>query len=147
MQKILKRLIFPALAGALLIGCETTGTGVGLTTGKGVDPEAPIVPLIDVAERKAELAAVPANQRGRWCKKTWPTPNLERRATITGPIEYQQSNAQHAGNALFGLVEAYYAGRDRAAKDIRAALAKARKSTLSRFWLAIRHGNFAITTG
>ena len=116
MQGVLKRLAFPILSGAFLAGC--------MAAGDGVDPNAPIVPLIDVAERKAELAAVPANERGRWCKRTWPTPNLERRATISGPIEFQRSNAQAAGNALFGLVEAYYTGRDHAGKDIRDALDK-----------------------
>ncbi|MCY4579834.1 MAG: hypothetical protein OXD31_12415 [Chloroflexi bacterium] len=118
MRKIVGRLVLPILVGALLAGCVTTGGDMG----KGVDPEAAIAPLIDVAARKMELAAVPANERGRWCKEAWPTPNMERRATTSGPIEFQASNAQRAGNALFGLVEAYYAGRRRAAKDIRDAL-------------------------
>ena len=104
MHTNLTRLVFPLLLGALLAGCAATG--------EGVNPEAPIVPLIDVAERRAELAAVPANERGRWCWISRAEPLLERRATITGPIEYQNSNAQRAGNALFGLVETYYAGEE-----------------------------------
>ena len=92
-----------------------------MTTGKGVDPEAPIVPLIDVAERKAELATVPANERGRWCRQSRAEPIFERRATTTGPIEFQVSNAQRAGNALFGLVENYYRGED-VSRKIRDAL-------------------------
>lgn len=97
MQIIPKRLVFPLLAGALLAGC--------MATGEGVDPEAPIVPLIDAAERRAALAALPAHERGRWCRISFAAPLFERKATITGPIEYQISNAQSAGNALFGLVE------------------------------------------
>ena len=104
MRRIFTRLAFAVLAGALLAGC--------VTTGEGVNPEAPIEPLIDVAERRAEIAALPANERRRWCWISRAEPLLERRATITGPIEYQNSNAQRAGNALFDLVETYYAGEE-----------------------------------
>ena len=116
MQIIPKRLMFPLLAGALLAGC--------VTTGEGVNPEATVVPLIDVAERRAELAAIPANERSRWCKQSLKRTSIERKATISGPIEYQRSNAQTAGNGLFALVEAHYAGNRRAAEIIRDKLAE-----------------------
>ena len=116
MQRILMRLIYPFLAGVLLAGC--------VTTGEGVDTKATIVPLIDVAERRAELAAIPANERSRWCQRTLKKTSIERKATISGPIEYQDSNAQRAGNALFALVEAYYTGNRRAAELIRDMLAE-----------------------
>ena len=116
MHIIPKRLVFPLLAGALLAGC--------VTTGEGVDTKATIVPLIDVAERRAELATIPANERSRWCQRTLKKTSIERKATISGPIEYQDSNAQIAGNALFALVEAYYAGNRRAAELIRDMLAE-----------------------
>ena len=124
MHRNLPRLVLVLLAGVLLVGCATTGGGLGLDAGKGMDPEAAIVPLIDVAERKSALAKVQADKRVRWCVQSWPHPNFTREATISGPIEYQRSNAQTAGNSLFGLVEAYYTGRRRAAQDIRGALEK-----------------------
>ena len=124
MHKILTRLAFPLLAGAMLAGCMATGDGLGPSAGKGVNPEAPIVPLIEVAERRAEIAALPAHERGRWCLISFAEPSFERTATITGPIEYQNSNAQSAGNALFGLVESYYAGLD-TSRNIRNALEEA----------------------
>ena len=124
MQGILKRLAFPILSGAFLAGC--------MAAGEGVDPNAPIVPLIDVAERKAELAALPAREQSRWCLQSWMPPVLDRRATITGAMFRQKSNAQEAGDAIFGLVESYYTGRRRAAEDIRDTLEEgARKSAFS----------------
>ena len=116
MQIIPKRLMFLLLAGALLAGC--------VTTGEGVNPEPTVVPLIDVAERRAELAAIPANERSRWCKQSLKRTSIERKATISGRIEYQQSNAQTAGNGLFALVEAYYSGNRRVAEIIRDKLAE-----------------------
>lgn len=122
MRRILMRLVFPLLAGAFLAGC--------VTTGGGVNPEARIVPLIDVPERKAELAALAQPERAKFCHAWWESPmgtvgalpELDRRAVITGAIEYQQSNAQHAGNILFGMVEAYYGGNPRALPEIRKTL-------------------------
>ena len=124
MHKALKRLAFPILASAVLAGCMATGDGLGPGAGKGVNPEAPIVPLIDVAERRAELATIPAEERDRWCHQSLKRTSIERQARISGPIEYQTSNAQRAGNALFALVEAYYWGNDRAAELIREKLAE-----------------------
>ena len=124
MSKVVQRLAFPIVAGVLLVGCATAGNDAGPVSGRGVDPEAPIVPLIDVAERRAEIAALPAHERGRWCLISFAEPSFERTATITGPIEYQNSNAQSAGNALFGLVESYYAGLD-TSRNIRNALEEA----------------------
>ena len=124
MHKALTRLAFPILAGAVLVGCMATGDDLGPGAGKGVDPDAPIVPLIDVAERRAELAALSNLERRQWCLPTLKAVTIERKARISGPIEYQDSNAQRAGNALFALVEAYYAGNSRAAELIREMLAE-----------------------
>ena len=124
MQKVLMRLTFPFLAVALIAGCVTTDGNLGPGAGAGVDPEARIVPLIDVAERRAELAALSNLERRQWCQATLKTVAIERQATITGPTEYQDSNAQRAGNALFALVEAYYAGSSHAAELLRDALAE-----------------------
>ena len=117
MRRILTRLVFPLLAGGLLAGCVTTGGDLGPGAGEGVDPEAPIVPLIDVAERRTELAALSNLERRQWCLPALKATTIERKARITGPIEYQDSNAQRAGNALFALVEAYYAGNNPALPD------------------------------
>ena len=119
MLRILERLVVPTCFGALVAGC--------MAAGEGVDPNAPIVPLIDVAERKAEIAALPVHERGRWCRISFAEPRFERTATITGPIEYQNSNAQSAGNALFALVESYYAGLD-TRRNIRDALEEAARN-------------------
>lgn len=125
MRRILTRPVFPLLAGALLAGCVTTGSDLGPGTGDGVDPEATIVPLIDVAQRKADVAAIPSSEREwHWCRDSWPVPApaLDREATITGPNFKQESNAQHAGNALFALIESYFSGTVAAAEDIRDTL-------------------------
>ena len=118
MQKILWRLAFPFLACALLAGC--------MATGEGVDPEAPIVPLVDVAKRKAELAALQPLERLEWCFVTGTNvgrlPTLKREARISGPLLYQQSNAQKAGNTLLDHIESYYFGGDFALSDIRETL-------------------------
>ena len=111
MQDYLKWLVLPLFAVALLAGC--------MATGEGVDPEAPILPLVDVAQRKAELSALPPDIREQWCRRSYASALLQRRATTTGPIMYQRSNAQHAGDVLLRNVEGYYAGSDRAAKTIR----------------------------
>ena len=112
------------LSGAMLAACVATGGDGPTTTGERVVPETPIEPLIDVAERKTELASVPSSQRGRWCRMSLAEPNLTLRATITGSIEYQDSNVQRAGNALFGLIETYYGGFEfaNAAEKIRDTL-------------------------
>ncbi|MDE0390357.1 MAG: hypothetical protein OXI75_16785 [Rhodospirillales bacterium] len=128
MATLIGRMSALFLSGALIAmcaACETTG-GSDLTTGKDVVPEGPIKPLIDVAERKAELEAIPSNQRGNWCRLSMAEPSLTRRAVIKGPIEYQDSNVQRAGNALFGMIETYYGGFGfaNAAEKLRDALAE-----------------------
>ena len=89
-------------------------------------PDETVEPFIDVAARKAELATIPSNERGNWCRLSLGEPNLDRRATITGTIEYQDSNAQRAGNAIFGLIETYYGDFEfaNATEKLRDALAE-----------------------
>lgn len=120
----MKRFAFPLFALALLAGCATTGSGPAPEVGRSVDPEAAIVPLVDVAKRKAELARLPPDERGRWCRSSVGRAFLARKATIKGRLTRQRSTAQSAGNALFTDIEAYYAGRSDAAKAIRDTLVK-----------------------
>lgn len=120
----MKRFAFPLFALTLLAGCATTGGGPAPEVGKSVDPEAAIVPLVDVAKRKAELAQLPPDERGCWCRSSVGRAFLARRATIKGQLTRQRSTAQSAGNALFTDIEAYYAGTTDAAKAIRDTLMK-----------------------
>ena len=112
------------LLGALLAGCTAAGIAPVSGIGKGANPAASIVPLIDVAQRKAALATIPPDERRRWCRTSEGPVFLTRRAKIRGRLTQQRSNATAAGNALFALVESYYAGREGAARDIRNALTK-----------------------
>lgn len=93
---------------------------------QGPEPvqSAAAAPVVDVAARRAALATIPVSERGRWCKGSLVRAGLSRSATIRGPIRRQDSNAQNAGNALFGNIAAYYAGNDRAARVIRDTLAE-----------------------
>ena len=119
-----KRLIFLFFAGLLLAGCTATDSGPILGIGKTVDHAAPTLPLIDVAQRRAELATIPKAERHRWCQSSVERVYLARRAKIRGQIPNLRSNAQAAANALFANVEAYYAGESGAAREIRNALVK-----------------------
>ena len=119
-----KRLTFLFLAGFMLAGCTAASISPNSGFEKRVDHAAPIVPLIDVAQRTAELATIPENERHRWCQSSVERVYLTRKARIRGRITHQRSNAQSAGNALFANVEAYYAGKSDAARAIRNALVK-----------------------
>ena len=119
-----KRLTFLFLAGFMLAGCTAASISPNSGVEKRVDHAATIVPLIDVAQRTAELATIPENERHRWCQSSVERVYLTRKARIRGRITHQRSNAQSAGNALFANVEAYYAGKSDAAREIRNALVK-----------------------
>ena len=124
MQEFPKGLTVLFLLGALLAGCTAAGVAPVSGVGKGANPAASIVPLIDVAQRKAALATIPPDERRRWCRTSEGPVFLTRRAKIRGRLTQQRSNATAAGNALFAHVESYYAGREGAARDIRNALTK-----------------------
>ena len=108
----------------MLAGCTAASISPNSGVEKRVDHAATIVPLIDVAQRTAELATIPENERHRWCQSSVERVYLTRKARIRGRITHQRSNAQSAGNALFANVEAYYAGKNDAAREIRNALVK-----------------------
>lgn len=117
-----------SLAVLLLAGCGPAGTGPGKAApaalaAKGVDRAAPITPVVDPGARKAALAALPETQRSRFCREflIYAAPFSEE-ATISGPLRRQRSNAQAAGNALFRIIEAWYAGHPRAGEYVRDAL-------------------------
>ena len=115
LRDMMKRLAFPLFAGALLAGCATAG--------EGIDPKAPIVALVDVAERKVELAAIDLRKRRSWCARVYGGQAvLARDATISGPAFFQKSNAQAAGDLLFFKIESYYAGSRSVAEQIRDTL-------------------------
>lgn len=82
--------------------------------------------LLDVRERKNAVSALPNSERSRYCHSggMYYTPNFSETATITGPIQRQQSNVQQAGDRLYNMVESYYAGAD-VARSIRDALSEA----------------------
>ena len=119
-----KRLTFLFLAGFMLAGCTAASISPNSGVEKRVDHAATIVPLIDVAQRIAELATIPENERHRWCQSSVERVYLTRKARIRGRITHQRSNAQSAGNAFFANVEAYYAGKSDATREIRNALVK-----------------------
>ena len=119
-----KRLTFLFLAGFMLAGCTAASISPNSGVEKRVDHAATIVPLIDVAQRTAELATIPENERHRWCQSSVERVYLTRKARFRGRITHQRSNAQSAGNAFFANVEAYYAGKSDAAREIRNALVK-----------------------
>ena len=123
-QTLSNRLTLLFLAGFLLAGCTAANIGPSSGIGKGVEHAAPIVPLIDVAQRTAKLATIPENERHLWCQSSVGRAFLARKARIRGRITHQRSNGQTAGNALFTDVEAYYAGRRGAANNIRDTLVK-----------------------
>ena len=102
------------LPAVLLAGC--------VTAGKGMEPAAPITPVIDPGARKAALARLPATERRRYCLGMVRHAALSAEAWITGPIRRQQSNAQSAGNAILETVEGWYAGHPRASEYIRNTL-------------------------
>ena len=95
-----------------------------LLTGLGLVRAAAAAPVVDVAARKAALAQIPETEREAWCHTSLRRAQLNRKATITGPVRRQVSNAQAAGNALFANIANYYHGRKGAAEQIREALAR-----------------------
>ncbi len=105
---------FGLLAAVLLAGC--------VTTGKGVDKAAPIVPVIDPGARKAALAELPPGERSRYCRAAARFASLDVEARISGPVRYQHSTAQMAGNAILETVEGWYAGHPSAAGYLRDTL-------------------------
>ena len=112
----------------LLAGCGPAGTGMGeavlgAPAGKGVDKAARIMPVIDPGVRRAALAALPEEERRRYCQEFIAyAARFSEAATITGPVRRQRSNAQAAGSSLLETVEAWYAGNPRASEHIRDAL-------------------------
>lgn len=117
-------------AFAIMIGIAppTYGAWLQKKTGEEVEPAAkPSIgfqPVIDVASRRAELETVPRSELRQWCRGSTTPASLGRKATIRGPSIRQESNVQHAGNALFDNIAAYYGGNSRAAESIRDALAQ-----------------------
>ena len=83
-----------------------------------------IAPVVNPGLRKAELAKLSNTKRRQFCNDSiLPTPQLDVDATISGPIQVQNSNAQMAGNDLFANIEAWYLGINQEAADrIRQAL-------------------------
>ncbi len=77
-----------------------------VTAGKGMEPAAPITPVIDPGARKAALARLPATERRRYCLGMVRHAALSAEAWITGPIRRQQSNAQSAGTPFWRLSRA-----------------------------------------
>ena len=92
--------------------------------GFGLVRAAAAAPVVDVAARKAAIAQIPEAEREAWCNISLRRAQFDRRATITGPVRRQVSNAQAAGNALFANIANYYHGREGAAEQIREALAR-----------------------
>lgn len=80
-------------------------------------------PVVDVAQRKAALSRI-SEEEVSWCQVSFGDPEFSRHATITGPIQRQISNAQAAGNALFGAVEGYYRGWKGSAERLRDLVAE-----------------------
>ena len=124
--------VFGLVALVLLAGCGSTGRGLEKATSstpteKGVDEAARIVPVIDPGARKAALAALPANERDRYCRKySVRAATLSEEASISGPVRRQRSNAQMAGNAILETVEGWYAGNT-LATGIHSQRARARR--------------------
>ena len=50
----------------MLAGCTAASISPNSGVEKRMDHAATIVPLIDVAQRTAELATIPENERHRW---------------------------------------------------------------------------------
>ena len=111
--------IYGLAALVLLAGCGVTG--------KGVNPAASITPVIDPGARKAALAKLPPDERSRYCQSRAQLANLDTEARISGPVRYQRSNAQSAGNAILETVEAWYAGHPTASEYIRDTLEEGAK--------------------
>ena len=109
----------------IVIAMTATFVFAGLAAGgPGVVRSAAAAPVVDAGARKAELSKLSELERGDWCVGSMRQAQLARRATITGPIRRQRSNAQAAGNALFDNVANYYRGSIGAAERIRNTLAQ-----------------------
>lgn len=113
---MMKRIVTAVMSSFLFVGLAAEGPSLTRS--------AAAAPLVDVGARKAALSKIREPERGRWCVGSMRRAQLERRATITGPVRRQQSNAQAAGSALFGNVANYYRGSKRAAGQIRDTLAE-----------------------
>ena len=110
------RMVTGVMSSLLFVGLAAEGLGVVRS--------AAAAPVVDVGARKAVLSKIPEPDRGAWCTGSMRQAKLERKATITGPVRRQQSNAQAAGDALFGNVANYYRGSTGAAERIRETLAQ-----------------------
>ena len=111
-----KRIVTAVMASFLFVGLAAEGLGLVRSAADA--------PVVDVGARKATLSKIPEPERGRWCVGSMRQAQLARRATITGPVRRQQSNAQAAGNALFGNVASYYRGSRGPAERLRKTLAE-----------------------
>ena len=109
-----KRIVTAVMSSFLFAGLAAEGPGLVRS--------AAAAPVVDVAARKAALSKIPEPERGRWCVGSMRQAQLARRATITGPVRRQESNAQAAGSALFGNVADYYRGSKGATERIRDTL-------------------------
>ena len=111
-----KRIVTAVMASFVFVGLAADGLGLVRS--------AAAAPVVDVGARKAALSKIGESERGDWCTGSMRQAQLARRATITGPVRRQRSNAQAAGNALFGNVANYYRGSTGAAERIRDTLAQ-----------------------
>ena len=110
------RIVTAVMASFVFVGLAADGLGLVRS--------AAAAPVVDVGARKAALSKIRESERGDWCTGSMRQAQLARRATITGPVRRQQSNAQAAGNALFGNIANYYRGSTGAAERIRDTLAQ-----------------------
>ena len=106
-----------ALSVGLLLICVHAGQAVSTEHSAN---------FVDVLARKNAISVLPQSERTRYCGGGgWNyTPTFSETATITGPIQRQQSNVQQSGDRLYQMVESYYAGND-VGRKIRDALAEA----------------------
>ena len=84
-----------------------------------------IKPVVDVLARKSELAKLSWHERLRICSNNFASVALDRQATISGPIQWQQSNVQMAAHSFYQLIESYYYGNSLGGDRIRDALSEA----------------------
>ncbi len=84
-----------------------------------------IEPFIDVQARKNEIASLSSYERSKYCGSRITLIKLSKQAVITGHLQWQESNVQMAGHAIYLLVENYYRGSTFAAEEIREVLAEA----------------------
>ena len=82
--------------------------------------------FVDVLARKNVILALPYSVRFHHFGSDGShyTPLFSESATITGPIQRQQSYVQQVGDRLYNMVESYFTGTD-VARKIRNALAEA----------------------